>query len=404
MKKFILLTTAFLLLLCSCGNINGDNGQNGGNPAVLTTEETTAAPEIQYAKLQFAGDVLLHTKPVAAAKLSGGAYDFTPYFQYISPYVDGDLAICNIETPIDSYGGNTKMSSYPMFNAPFEILDAVKGMGFNMFINANNHLLDQGWTGLVKTKENFEAVGVVSDGTYRTPEEREKHTVIDVNGIKIGVIPYTDSLNGLDGVISTEKLQYAVRKFASGNPDSIPSMLDDIAGCRDAGAEFIIVALHWGAEYGDRPTAMQKEIARALCEGGADIIMGSHSHSMHPVEWIDSPDGRRSLCMYSLGNFFADQYDISPPTPKTQYAALVSAYIVRDIENGRPYIHFAEYLPTFTYRHTGAGTPNGYGYALLPAGKASMGILKTEADKTRTVTAFEHVVKIVGDGISVVLV
>lgn len=362
-------------------------------PPAQTESPVTPSPE--PVKIQLAGDILLHGKPVKSAKTGDATYDFNPFFSDITPYINGDLAICNIEMPIDVKGGNKELSSYPMFNAPYEILEAVKKAGFNFFVNANNHSFDKGWDGLLVTKENIRKAGVASVGTYASREEYDTYTVLDIKGFKIGILAYTDALNGLETLVPKEKRDYAVRRFSSSSLDSLPSMLEDIEGCRAAGAEFVIVSLHWGAEYVNAPTGTQKEIARALCAGGADVIMGNHSHCVQPVEWLDGAEGKRSLCVYSLGNFFADQNDMENPIRKTQYGMLISMMLERD-EKGRAVIGSADILPTFICRYSSKESPTGVSYALLPSGETPDEWFSSESDLKRCKEAFAHVTGITG--------
>ena len=361
-------------------------------PSVLPSPELPPS-----ARIQFAGDILLHSGPVKTAKTGENTYDFRPFFEEIAPYIDGDLAICNIETPIDVKGGNKDLTSYPMFNAPREILSALRGAGFDTAINANNHSFDKGFDGLVATRANLEAAGFKFTGTYETREQRDTYLILDVNGIKVGLIAYTDALNGLDTYIPESKRAFAIRKFSSASTKDVPRMLEDMDSCRDAGAELIILALHWGAEYKDDPNDTQKEIARQLCAGGADILMGNHSHCVQPIVWLPGrEEDHESLCVYSMGNFFADQIGLNPPVPKTQYSMIMTAVITKDAD-GDAFVESAEYLPTYTYRY-----PNKDGYSIVPAANyAASESLVSQTDRNNCQKAYDHVAKIVGDAVEV---
>ncbi len=371
-------------------------------PTPTPSPTPTQPPEV---RVQLAGDILLHTKPTRAAATGENSYDFSPYFKNIAPYLNGDVVICNVETPIDVKGGNVSLSSYPTFNAPFEILPALKDAGVTHAVNANNHCFDKGWAGLKATRENFEKAQLPVTGTSRSQKECDDHLIIDAGGIKIGLIAYTDAVNGLESLIPETERGFAVRRFSSASLKDVPDMISDMEACREAGAEFIILSLHWGAEYQDKPSQTQREIAEALCASGADILMGSHPHCVQPIEWMPGLDGRRSLCIYSLGNFFADQNDLSPKIPKTQYAALVSA-VLRKNPDGTVEIRDADVLPTFTYRFAKEGAPNGLGYLLLPAfahkdGNALNDLLLNEKDRARCEEAWNHVTSLVAEDVPV---
>ena len=81
-------------------------------------------------------------------------------------------------------------------------------------------------------------------------------------------------------------------------------VIADIAAAKADGADFIVAYVHWGHEFiSDPPSEVRWEHARMFASAGADLIIGSHSHTVQPREWIETDDGRRVLCMYSLSNF-----------------------------------------------------------------------------------------------------
>lgn len=314
-------------------------------------EEVKVEPEPTTITVQFAGDVFLHRGPIEAARVVGGndEFDFRPFLTHIRPFIDGDLAIANMETPVDVLGDNRDITTFPLFNAPFEILEALQYAGFHHLNTSNNHSFDRHFGGLVATVNNIERVGLGQTGMYIDAGARNVPTIFDVNGIKVGMISYTDSVNGLEFFVSDEQREFAVRRFRSHTLDDVPSMIESVNWLREHGAEVVIMSLHWGAEYVDHPTQMQELIARALIDGGADIIMGKHSHTPQPVAWHYREDGTRGFIMYSLGNFLADQTRLSPPDNRTQFGMLVTVEITRD-NSGKIKLTHADVLPTLCMR------------------------------------------------------
>jgi len=401
----LLLLASLILGLRSCGG-NGEETENGD----ISTETRETDPEetdnlvenpdaeLMGIRIQFAGDILLHRGPIEAARTGENTFDFRPFLRDIKPFIDGDLSIANMETPVDVLGGNQDITTFPLFNAPFEILEALQYAGFNHLISANNHSFDRGFDGLVATVNNFERVGIdhtgmnVDEAAFNTP------TILDVNGIQVGIIAYTDSVNGLEPLVPDAMLPYAVRRFRSNTLDDIPYMAEDIARLRTAGAELVIVSLHWGAEYVDSPTEMQQLIARELSEVGADIIMGNHAHVIQPVEWHYRADGSRSFIIYSLGNFLADQTRLVTPIPRTQYGKLVSVQVVRE-SDGEIRLERAEVLPTLCMRDfTGNILGNADNISVLPIFDGEVPEFITDEEvRAWGRRAYEHVVNIVGE-------
>lgn len=377
-------------------------------PEEKTTEPPTTEPDLSTpdTKIQLAGDVLLHAKPVSGAKKGDGTYDFKPYFSIIKDFVDGDLSVFNMEGPVDVKGGNKKISYYPQFNSPYEILTAVKDAGFNFAVTANNHTYDQHFDGLVATRNNIKKAGLNFTGTNETQEQYDTYNIQEINGIKIGVIAYSALDNGMSGVIPKDKRGFAMRMFTSDpTSEDMDKMIADIQGCKKAGAEFVILSLHWGVEYVDTPPKGFDKIAKKLCDGGADIIMGNHSHCVQPIEKYTASreDGKKeTLIIYSMGNFFADQITLGKL--KTQCSMLVNVNIHKNKDG---VIEFGEcsYIPTYTYRFV--NSDGKYDFRLLPVGKYIDGetrpdVFKTDADWKKAKQAWEHVTEVVGDAISAV--
>jgi poly-gamma-glutamate synthesis protein (capsule biosynthesis protein) len=324
-------------------------------------------PEEIKVKITMAGDFMLHSPLNRAAKTGGNSYDYTQFLSEIRPYVDGDLNITDIEGPVDSFGGNKNISSYPNFNYPLELLDGIKFAGFNFVVTANNHAYDKGWEGLLAMRDKLSSKGLSFLGTYASEEEYATPYIKEINGVKIGISAWSALDNGISFMVKGHE-GYAMKKFNQDKLTDLPRMLDDIAKLRAAGAEIVLMPLHWGAEYQDNPTPTQKEIAKKLAEGGADVIIGGHPHCVQPIEVYEN-GGKKSIVIYSLGNFFADQIGLSPPIPKTQYGMLASVEFTRD-GFGNIFVSSANYMPTFCYRDPALPkTGTGSGYILAPAGK-----------------------------------
>ena len=410
MKRLILFLVIFLLL-SGCFGISADIPEPPRvaveTPAPTPTPEPVEpSPELEpepepdpiEIRIQLTGDVLLHRGPIEAARTGPNTFDFRPFLRDIKPFLDGDLVITNMETPVDVLGENRDITTFPRFNAPFEILEALKYAGFNHLISANNHSFDRGFDGLLATVENFERAGIAQTGMYVDEESFHIPTILDVSGIQVGIIAYTDSVNGLETLVPAAMRPYAVRRFRSHTTEDVPNMAEDIAWLREAGAELVIVSLHWGAEYVDRPTEMQRQIAKGLSDAGADVIMGNHAHVVQPVEWHVREDGSRSLIVYSLGNFLADQTRLSPPIARTQYGMVVSVQ-VRKEPCGEIRLVSCEVLPTLCMRDSSGrtlGIVNGI--SVMPLIGGELPEFVTDANlRDWGRRAYEHVVRIVGE-------
>lgn len=188
--------------------------------------------------LAVVGDLMCHASQFQDARTPEG-FDFRPAFEPLRSYLaKADLAFGNLETVIA--GPDARFTGYPTFNTPVEYLDAVRDAGFDVLTTANNHALDRGAVGVDRTLEALDNRGLRHTGTARTRQEREQPLVVDVKGLRLGVLAYTYGTNGIP--------------LPKGRPFAVnlidrQAIADDISRAREAGAETIAVFLHWGHEY-----------------------------------------------------------------------------------------------------------------------------------------------------------
>ena len=237
------------------------------------------------------GDLLIHT-PVWQTAATSTGYDFGPQLAAAAPTIAGaDLGICHLEVPLDPDG---PYSSYPRFNAPAELATAIAATGWDTCSTASNHSADQGVEGLHTTLAALESAGVDHRGMHRSAEEHAALRTYRVNGVTIGHISATYGLNGLPQ--------------PGGHPWSVNLIdeawiLERTRALRAAGAEVVLVSLHWGNEYQHAPSSFQRQVAATLMTGGeVDAILGHHAHVVQPVERIAG-----NPVVYGMGNFLSGQ-------------------------------------------------------------------------------------------------
>ncbi len=282
------------------------------------------------AKIVFAGDAMMHQAQIDAAKQRDGTYDYSEYFENISQYVaDADYAVVNLETPTSK----PPYSGYPCFNAPESYLDALSDAGFDLFLTANNHVLDRRDQGVVKTIEALDRryldhIGSYVDSTHRAGV---MPFVKNINNIKVGFVNYTYGTNGFKpgknvviDYIDKEQIRHDVEKT------------------RAAGAEIIIACIHWGNEYQLLPHSTQKSLADFLQKLGVEAIIGGHPHVIQPMEFKLTPTVTPRVLVYSLGNFISNM-----KTTDTRGGALFKLTIRRGVD-GVARIADASYRLVFT--------------------------------------------------------
>ena len=250
------------------------------------------------------GDLLMKAPIIASARLDGGGqYDFDPMFEGVKPQLqNANLLIGNLETTFSGnprkagkYETRAPRTGYPVFNCPDELAGTLKRLGFDVLTTANNHCMDGGTSGLKRTLNVLDRHGIKHTGTSRSAAESRRCTVMDVKGIKVGILAYTTGTNSIP-----YPKAYLVNRIR------LPRIAADIKAMK-RGADFVIVCLHFGLEFHRTPNARQKSIVNAVFKYGADAILGAHPHVLQPVKVSKVKDGRggvkKRVAAYSLGNF-----------------------------------------------------------------------------------------------------
>lgn len=255
----------------------------------------------QKITLLFAGDAMQHGPQIKAALKADGTYDYSQCFQYIEEDIRmADYVVVNLECPL----GGKPYSGYPNFSAPDEYAAQLKATGFDLLLTANNHCLDKRDAGLKRTIMMLDSLDVAHIGTYTSAKERSERLpmIVDVGGLKIGMLCYTYGTNGIP-VQGKVVVDYIDRKVISADIDS----------ARAKGAKAICVNLHWGVEYRLLPIDSQRSLANWLIEEkGVDMIIGGHPHVIEPMEIVHSEKYDKDvLLVYSLGNFISNQNDVN---------------------------------------------------------------------------------------------
>lgn len=342
-------------------NHDEDNTNNDEQNDEVPEPEPEPEPkpdEIVTLSLAAAGDFMFHSTQVSENFINPdtGKYDFSSFFADVAPiFQKADLAIANFETT--TAGDAYPYSGYPQFNTPDEAIGDIRDAGLDVLVTANNHSLDTGSHGLKRTAKMMKEFNVDSIGTYEeAPESRI--LMKEVNGLKIAILAYTESTNGLGD-------QY--------DPDTLHSMINlmekdlilaDIEAAKEADADLIISFMHWGIEYATEPNDKQIEYAEMMAEAGVHIIFGSHPHVIQKSDFIKTDDFN-TFVIYSLGNFISNQRreTLGEEFARTEDGVIVLLEVEKNITQDTLKILSVDYVPTWVSR---TGTNGIYEYRVLP--------------------------------------
>lgn len=260
------------------------DGQTPPNPH----ESPAASPaeEAEAITLALVGD-LLPASSVARLMEKNG-YDY-PYRESAHLLQAADIAAGNLETAITDRGTPEADKEY-VYRGPKLALPAIKEAGFDVLSLANNHSMDFGLVGLQDTMAALDEHGLPFMGVGDNEAEAYAPAIIETKGFKVAFI-------GISNVIW--KTYWKATKDRPGMAEAYDTTRAIAAiETADKHADLVVVMVHWGTEYTDRPEPYQVKKGRQFIDAGADLVIGSHPHVLQGFEaykgrWI----------AYSLGNF-----------------------------------------------------------------------------------------------------
>ena len=323
----------------------GDSRETGGKSGVKT------------ARVVANGDILCHDALYYTAKKSDGGYDFNPFFEYVKPWIEGaDLAIGDYEGTISD---KHPLGGYPLFNAPIEIADTMKDLGYDVVDLAHNHILDTGLYGLKYTNKVFKDRGLDVVGVHVDKKRSEDKILIkEVNGIKIAILAYAYGYNGMEANLTAEEHN---NYLADLNEEK---MKEEIQRAEKE-ADITIVMPQMGVEYRLQPTEEQKVLYRKMIDWGADVIFGGHPHVIEPAETVEK-DGDKKFIIYSMGNFISNKRMERMDNIWPERGLLMDVTFEKN--NGKTIIKTVKAHPTLVYSKLNGRNMNGialYDYKVM---------------------------------------
>ncbi|NUP30960.1 MAG: CapA family protein [Streptomycetaceae bacterium] len=296
------LAVALSAALAACSS-SGDQTPSGGRerPGRGAPGGTQAAPApAEPFTVVATGDVLAYPSiwQQAHDDAGGNGYDFHQIFAGVAPIVrSADLALCHMETVYGAPDG--PFAAYPLFKAPPQIARALADTGYDGCSTASNHTLDDGFDGVQRTLADMDAVGLRHAGSARSADEAATTTMYQVKGVKVAHLAWTYGTNGLplpDG------------KPWTVNVVDVPRILAQARAARDAGAEVVLLSLHWGSEWQRQPDADQLRWAQELTASkdpsgrkDIDLILGTHNHVPQPYAKVNG-----TWVVYGMGDQMAN--------------------------------------------------------------------------------------------------
>lgn len=238
------------------------------------------------------GDIALGDHPLCAgfgthSRCRARAPGFP--FEHVAPHFKrADLVFGNLECTLSEAGLRPKDYHSIQMRGHASYLGGLQQAGFGVLNLANNHSLQHGRAAFRETEEMLRGAGIAACGVNAGDHRTCREAFVEKQGLKIAFLGY-----------SLRPRQYFTEEplYAEGYCEQ---MVEDVRRAR-AAADVVVVSVHWGDEFIDRPSPQEIGIAHAVMDAGADLIIGHHPHVLRGVERYG-----RGYIVYSLGNFVCD--------------------------------------------------------------------------------------------------
>jgi poly-gamma-glutamate capsule biosynthesis protein CapA/YwtB (metallophosphatase superfamily) len=215
-------------------------------------------------------------------------------------FVHADLNIFNLETAVTDI--NVKQEKQYNFKTDLTFLKSLRNIGFNLANIANNHSYDYGVKGFEETLKNLDAVGIDYVGGGINSSAAYQGKVYRIKGVRIGVLGIAKVNGGPDSIATKIKAGTTNGYDATSTEEAIKRV--------KAVSDVVIVITHWGEEGSFCPRPSEISSAKKWSDLGADIVLGSHTHTLQPITLQSN-----KLVAYSMGNFIF--YSLKPENRST---------------------------------------------------------------------------------------
>ena len=333
-----IISAILLILITVCYEQTGSIQPPPKYPAYSENTYDDKAQREETITLVAAGDCLMHNTQIWSGLQEDGSYGFPTFFADIEYLIkQGDYSSTNFEAPMA--GAALGYSGYPIFNSPDAAAKAFADAGFDLIVTANNHIMDQGFNGAVRTMQVLHESGLDTVGTFLSAQDRENYLIKNIRDVNVGYLAYSYSTNGMP--VPAEHSYF----FNFLDKEQI---LADIKALRPQ-VDVLVLVLHWGVEYSPEPTDEQRDLARQFLTAGADIILGSHPHVIQPMEIVKIND-RDKFVIYSMGNFISHQRGL-----ERNSGIVLKLKLTKDFESGNTVLTEVTYTPTYSHSYQDKG-------------------------------------------------
>jgi poly-gamma-glutamate synthesis protein (capsule biosynthesis protein) len=210
------------------------------------------------------------------------------------------------------------------------VLPALVDVGYDACTTASNHTIDEGYAGVKRTLDDLDAAGLRHTGSARSAAEAKRPVIITTaNGVRVALLAYSFGFNGLSRPAGKPWLA---------NLSNLHDILAAAHRAKRAGADIVVLSMHWGVEYNLQATPEQiSEAHQLLASPDIDLILGDHPHVVEPAQRING-----KWVVYSMGNQISRHED---PVLVSREGAM-PMFTFTEVHPGRFRVTRARVVPT----------------------------------------------------------
>lgn len=235
-----------------------------------------------------------------------GDISFNNGYSYLNKYcnnnfylpIEIDFFVGNLECLAKSDDGSTNPYKIPTLSTSAKAIEQLNKFGFTHVSLANNHIYDNLESGLLNTISTLDKINISYFGASVKTSAKSSIILDSKNGFKVGILNYVDiTTHPCPPPDTTIQVSYF----------DLEKVKTEISQLKRV-CKYVIVYLHWGGKSENMmfPDSDQLRKAKLLSKTDADVIIGHHSHVIHPIVNY----GKKKI-YYSLGNFCFDDIEFN---------------------------------------------------------------------------------------------
>lgn len=308
-------------------------GDKVGEDVAADAPSTFAA-----ARLMIAGENTAYNTLTRQAR-QDNTYDYYSAYSALKSILDkSDLALLTQSTVFDT---DNEPSAAPNYNAPKEMLDALIKTGFDVYNQANDHIIDMGNSGIKNDIALFKSKkdSATLSGIYETRDEMKEPTLCVVNDVIFSFIGITEHLGGYS-LSSDSDLGILSLSDSRVGEDELYSMIKQIITTAKKTSDIVCINIHWDSETG---TKKQNELINKLLDYGADVIVGTGLDELSPIKFKTNGDGESAVVVSSIGRVISLQENA-----ESMLSGILDISVSKNFTTGAASITSAKFIPTVT--------------------------------------------------------